>query len=62
MLFDRLIDNSYGNSLCPGPLKTDRPVEDFVVVMESDNPTCVINTSTQFSKMAVDYYYEKVCI
>jgi hypothetical protein len=27
-----------------------------------DNPTCVFNTSAQFSKMAVDYYYEKVYI
>eukprot|EP00088_Acartia_fossae_P018337 TRINITY_DN20595_c0_g1_i1.p1 TRINITY_DN20595_c0_g1~~TRINITY_DN20595_c0_g1_i1.p1 ORF type:complete len:738 (+),score=156.07 TRINITY_DN20595_c0_g1_i1:237-2216(+) len=43
-----------------GPLKCDIPVENFTIVLDSDNPVCVLNTSAQFSKMAVDFYYEKV--
>ena len=42
-----------------GPRVTNKPLENFTIMLTEENAVCVMNSSSQFSKMAVDYYYEK---
>ena len=42
-----------------GPYITDKPLENFTIMLTDENAVCVMNSSAQFSKMSVDYYYEK---
>ena len=44
-----------------GPPVTGIRVENFVIMLKpNENPVCILNTSAQFCKMAVDFYFEKV--
>ena len=38
-----------------GPPFSGKPLENFV---NEDNPVCVMNSSAQFCKMSVDYFFE----
>lgn len=60
------IDNSYQgpqNVHHLGPSVTGRRMENFVIMLKpNENPVGILNTSAQFCKMGVDFYFEKaVC-
>ena len=43
-----------------GPPSTGKRVENFVIMLKpNENAVCIMNTSAQFCKMAVDFYFEK---
>lgn len=42
-----------------GPPYSGKRLENFVILLNEDNPVCVMNSSAQFCKMSVDYFYEK---
>merc|ERR1719480_598956 len=56
-------DNSYQgppNVHHLGPPVTGRRMENFVIMLKpNENPVGILNTSAQFCKMGVDFYFEK---
>ena len=42
-----------------GPPCSGKPLENFVILLNDENAVCVMNTSAQFCKMSVDYFFEK---
>lgn len=50
------------NSAHLGPPCSGKPLENFVIMLTDENPVCVMNSSAQFCKMAVDYYFEKPAV
>lgn len=42
-----------------GPPCSGKPLENFVILLNDENAVCVMNSSAQFCKMSVDYYFEK---
>ncbi|XP_023335456.1 uncharacterized protein LOC111706750 isoform X2 [Eurytemora carolleeae] len=42
-----------------GPPCSGKPLENFVILLNDENAVCVMNSSAQFCKMSVDYFFEK---
>ena len=42
-----------------GPTMSGKSLQNFVILLNEENPVCVMNSSAQFCKMSVDYFFEK---
>ena len=60
MLFMSVLSQNNPNVNHLGPRSSGKAIENFVIMMKpNENSVCILNTSAQFCKLAVDFYFEK---